>query len=102
MERNWVYWRLGPWLQGNKGIKPSMVKKVAKVSHAGASGGTSKNGFLFTEFHRLGPVGPAICMGFCWIPQPEDGRKSLLEIAEIELSLVFSPESNGSKWVEMG
>ena len=129
MERNWVYWRLGPWLQGNKGIKPSMVKKVAKVTHAIASEGTSKNWhFDFSDlaisiensqnFTGWALVGPAIYMGFCWIPQFLPTIQSTInlkteplnyptriqrfEIAEIEFSLVFSTESNGSKWVERG
>jgi hypothetical protein len=124
-----VYWRLGPWLQGNKGIKPSMVKKVAKVTHAIASEGTSKNWhFDFSDlaisiensqnFTGWALVGPAIYMGFCWIPQFLPTIQSTInlkteplnyptriqrfEIAEIEFSLVFSTESNGSKWVERG
>ena len=66
----------------------------------------------FTEFHRLGPGWAGNLYGILLDPsippnnpidyQPEDGRKSLLEIAEIEFSQVFSTESNGSKWVEMG
>ena len=63
-------------------------------------------------------VGPAIYMGFCWIPQFLPTIQSIInvkteplnyptriqrfEIAEIEFSLVFSTESNGSKWVERG
>ena len=60
----------------------------------------------WVSVHRISQVGPGWAGNLLWDSvgslQPEDGRKSLLEIAEIELSLVFSPESNGSKWVEMG
>ena len=105
-----------------------MVKKVAKVTHAGASGGTSKKVSDFSDvaisiensqnFTGWALVGPAIYMGFCWIPQFLPTIQSTInlkteplnyptriqrfEIAEIELSLVFSTESNGSKWVERG
>ena len=103
-------------------------KEVAKVSHAGASGGTSKKVSDFSDvaisiensqnFTGWALVGPAIYMGFCWIPQFLPTIQSTInlkteplnyptriqrfEIAEIELSQVFSTESNGSKWVERG
>ena len=95
-----------------------MVKKVAKVSHAGASGGTSKKVSDFSDVaisiensqNFTGWAGnlygilldPSIPPNNPIDYQPADGRKSLLEIAEIELSQVFKTESNGSKWVEMG
>ena len=97
--------------------------KVEKVSHAIASEGTSKNWhFDFSDvaisiensqnFTGWALVGPAIYMGFCWIPQFLPTIQSIInvkteplnyptriqrfEIAEIELSQVFSTESNGS------
>ena len=74
------------------------------------------------KIHRISQVGalvgPAIYMGFCWIPQFLPTIQSIInvkteplnyptriqrfEIAEIEFSLVFSTESNGSKWIERG
>ena len=66
-------WRLGPWLQGNKMNKTQHGKKVAKVTHAIASEGTSKNGFqifqmlLFRlKIHRISQVGPWLGRQSIW------------------------------------
>ena len=119
-------WRLGPWLQGNKGIKwikPSMVKKVAKVTHAIASGGTSKNWhFDFSDVAISIEIsqnftGWAIYMGFCWIPQFLPTIQSTINLkmdgATTKLSnensaiwnrwnRAFTGFQHGIQWVEMG
>jgi hypothetical protein len=117
-----VYWRLGPWLQGNKGIKwiKPRGKKGGKGESCRSFRRNIQEGFRlfrscyfnwkFTEFHILGPgwAGnlflPAIQSTINLKTEPLNypTRIQRFEIAEIEFSLVFSTESNGSKWVERG
>ena len=160
-------WRLGPWLQGNKGIKwikPSMVrgsqlsqlkygwigfktkiwcaeakqilsrwltmgesqKEVAKVSHAGASGGTSKKVSDFSDvaisiensqnftgwagniygtiWDSVGSLNSKIPMIQSTINLQMDGNRCLksLKSSFHRFSRRNPMGRNGLKWVEMG